>query len=273
LTSITVELVTKSEEITRFNEYVDRHHYLGYRRPIGNHLPNFIIGRDAQGEHLLVCLLFAFAVYKLECRHQWIGWCDKQREKHLPLVINNTRFLIFPWVQIKNLASEALSLATKQAANDWLEQHGLHPLLVETFVDTGCFTGAYYKVVNWSHIGESLGKKGSKNVAQKNPKVVFVYPLHDDCQTILTQNKAWMKPTKRGKNRLAKQRAATITKLIEYDPFVVLYQSVIVLLSSVAEEFDAQWQQRRHTINSLLLVLFIFRQHARCAYEKEVEYL
>ena len=258
-TTITVELVTKTEEITRFNEYIDRHHYLGYRRPIGNHLRYFIIGRDAQGEHLLGCLLFAFAANNLECRDQWIGWNDKQREKHLPLVINNTRFLIFPWVQIKNLASKALSLATKQVANDWLEQHGLHPLLMETFVDTGRFTGASYKAANWLHIGHSLGKKGSKNVAQKNPKAVFVYPLHDDYQTILTQNRAWVKPVKKRKNQLAKQRAAAIPELTADDPFVVLWQRVIVLLSSVAEEFDAQWQQRRRIINSLLLMLFIFR--------------
>ncbi len=258
-TTITVELVTKTEEITRFNEYIDRHHYLGYRRPIGNHLRYFIIGRDDQGEHLLGCLLFAFAVNNLECRDQWIGWSDKQREKHLPLVINNTRFLIFPWVQIKNLASKALSLATKRIANDWLEQHGLHPLLLETFVDTGHFTGASYKAANWSQIGQSLGKKGSKHVAQKNPKAVFVYPLHDDYQTILTQNRAWMKPAKKGKSQLAKQSAAAIPELTMDDPFVALWQRVIVLLSSVAEEFDAQWQQRRRIINSLLLMLFIFR--------------
>jgi hypothetical protein len=258
-TSIAVELATKTEEITRFNEYIDRHHSLGYRRPIGNHLRYFIIGRDDQGEHLLGCLLFAFAVNNLECRDQWIGWSDKQREKHLPLVINNTRFLIFPWVQIKNLASKALSLATKRIANDWLEQHGLHPLLMETFVDTGRFTGASYKAANWSHIGHSLGKKGSTHVAQKNPKAVFVYPLHDDYQTILTQNRAWMKPAKKGNKQLAKQRAAAIPEFTEDDPFVVLWQRVIVLLSSVAEEFDAQWQQRRRIINSLLLMLFIFR--------------
>ena len=92
-TTISVEPVTEPDAIARFNEYIDRYHYLGYRRPIGNHLRYFIIGRDARGDRLLGCLLFAFAVNTLECRDQWIGWNDKQREKHLPLVINNTRFL------------------------------------------------------------------------------------------------------------------------------------------------------------------------------------
>ena len=38
-----------------------------------------------------------------------------------------------------------------------------------------------------------------------------------------------------------------------------LWQRVIGLLSAVADEFDAQWQQRRRVINTLLLMLFIFR--------------
>ena len=254
-TAITVEPVTEPDAIVRFNEYIDRYHYLGYRRPIGNHLRYFIIGRDAQGERLLGCLLFAFAVNTLECRDRWIGWNDKQREKHLPLVINNTRFLIFPWVQVKNLASKALSLAANRVTDDWLTHHGLQPVLMETFVDTGRFTGACYKAANWSRIGQSAGQKGSENTAKKNPKAVFVHPLREDCRTILTQNRIWLKPTK----RRVKNTAATPPVLAEQDPFVELWRRVIVLLSCVADEFDAQWQQRRRVIDTLLLVLFIFR--------------
>ena len=197
---IRIEPVTEPEAVTRFNEYIDRYHYLGHRRPIGNHLRYFIIGRDAQGERLLGCMLFAFAVNTLECRDLWIGWNDKQREKHLPLVVNNTRFLIFPWVKVKNLASKVLSLAAKRVADDWLEHHGLHPVLMESFVDTGRFSGACYKAANWLHIGQSKGPKGSEN---KNPKAVFVYPLREDYQAILTQNRIWLKPRKQRVNNTA----------------------------------------------------------------------
>ncbi len=254
-TAITVEPVTEPDAIVRFNEYIDRYHYLGYRRPIGNHLRYFIVAQDARGERLLGCLLFAFAVNTLECRDRWIGWNDKQREKHLPLVINNTRFLIFPWVQVKNLASKALSLAANRVTDDWLTHHGLQPVLMETFVDTGRFTGACYKAANWSRIGRSAGQKGSENTAKKSPKAVFVHPLREDCRTILTQNRIWLKPTK----RRVKKTAATPPVLAEQDPFVELWRRVIVLLSCVADEFDAQWQQRRRVIDTLLLVLFIFR--------------
>ncbi|MCP4825849.1 MAG: IS4 family transposase, partial [Shimia sp.] len=168
---------------------------------------------------------------------------------------NNTRFLIFPWVRVKNLASKALSLAANRVADDWLTHHGLHPVLMETFVDTERFTGACYKAANWSRIGRSAGKKGSENTVEKSPKAVFVYPLHADYRSILTQNRTWLKPTK----RRAKNTATTPPALAEHDPFVGLWQRVIVLLSCVADEFDAQWQQRRRVINTLLLMLFIFR--------------
>jgi hypothetical protein len=254
-TSITVELVTEQDAMLRFNEYIDRYHYLGYRRPIGNHLRYFVVGHDARGDTLLGCLLFAFAVNTLECRDRWIGWNDKQREKHLPLLINNRRFLIFPWVQVKNLASKALSLAARRLAQDWLARFGLHPLLMETFVDAERFTGACYKAANWARIGQTLGNKSSANRVGKSPKAVFVYPLHSDYRRILTQNRTWLKPTK----RRAKHTAATPPTLTAQDPFVGLWQRVIVLLSAVASEFDAQWRQRRRTIDTLLLMLFIFR--------------
>ncbi len=184
--SVTVEPVTEQDAMLRFNEYLDRYHYLGYRRPIGNHLRYFIVGHQTQGDTLLGCLLFAFAVNALDCRDRWLGWNGKQREKHLPLVINNTRFLLFPWVNVKNLASKALSLAASRVAPDWLARFGLHPVLMETFVDTGRFTGACYKAANWSNIGQTSGRKGSKNTVEKSPKAVLVYPLHADYRTILS---------------------------------------------------------------------------------------
>ena len=254
-TAITVAPVTEPDAIVRFNEYIDRYHYLGYRRPIGNHLRYFIVGHEARGERLLGCLLFAFAANTLECRDQWLGWTDPQREKHLPLVINNTRFLLFPWVQVKNLASKALSLAASRVALDWRARFGLQPVLMETFVDTKRFSGACYQAANWSRIGETRGQKGRENRVEKSPKAVFVYPLHVDYRTILTQNRTWLKPTK----RRAKRTAATPPALTEQDPFVSLWQRLIGLLSSVADEFDAHWRQRRRLIDTRLLMLFIFR--------------
>jgi hypothetical protein len=258
--AIAVEPVTNKDEKLRFNEYIDRYHYLGYRSPIGNHLRYFIVGRGTEGDRLLGCLLFAFAVNKLDCRDRWIGWTVQQREKHLRLVINNTRFLIFPWIRVKNLASKALSLAAHRVAPDWLAHFGLYPVLMETFVDTEHFAGTCYKAANWPCIGHTAGRKGSEKGVEKSPKAVFVHPLHGEYRQVLTQHRVWLKP---GKRRVAqvgrKDTAAVVPALTEDDPFVTLWQGVIALLSSVAEEFDARWRQRRRTIDTLLLMLFIFR--------------
>ena len=35
--SITLQRVTQKEDISLWNELVDRYHYLGYRKPIGSH--------------------------------------------------------------------------------------------------------------------------------------------------------------------------------------------------------------------------------------------
>ena len=84
---------------------------------------------------------------------------------------------------------------------------------------------------------------------------MFVYPLREDYQAILTQNRIWLKPRK----QRVYNTAAELPKVAAYDPLVGLWQRVIGLLSSVADEFDAQWQQRRQVINTLLLLLFVFR--------------
>ncbi|MEG3067548.1 MAG: DUF4338 domain-containing protein [Syntrophaceticus schinkii] len=49
-----------------------------------------------------------------------MDWLDPEdRSLRLNLVVNNTRFLIFPWVCVKNLASKSLSLAAKRIRSDW----------------------------------------------------------------------------------------------------------------------------------------------------------
>ena len=50
---------------------------------------------DGQGRKL-GCLLFDFAVRKVACRDEWIGWAGQKYRKHLKLVVRNARFLLFP---------------------------------------------------------------------------------------------------------------------------------------------------------------------------------
>lgn len=117
LMPMSLQVVTEKTDVLLWNEFVDRYHYLNYKRPIGSHLRYYIIDKN---QRRLGCLMFCFATTRLPIRDEWIGWTVKQRQKHLNLVIKNNRFLIFPWVDVNNLASHALSLAVKQIADDWL---------------------------------------------------------------------------------------------------------------------------------------------------------
>lgn len=241
-----LEVVRDKNGIALWNELIDRYHYLGFKRPIGSHLRYFILD---QAGNKLGCLLFSFAVWTLSCRDQWIGWEQQARETRLRFVLNNNRFLIFPWVEIKNLASKALSMATQQIAGDWQTFHGYRPVLLETFTDPSQFKATCYRAANWQCIGKTAGTK------TKQAKDVYVYPLTPDYQTLLTQGKRLDSPNK----DLFWQPNKASDHLAYHDPFVRLWHNVLNMVIQVADDFDQQWQKRQRILNSLLLVLFIFR--------------
>src|SRR5438046_7781184 len=83
-------------------------------------------------------------------RDLWIGWSDQQRQRHLPWIVNNGRFLILPWVHVKGLASKILAHAVRQLPADWQSHYGHPPLLLETLVDASRFRGTCYRAANGS---------------------------------------------------------------------------------------------------------------------------
>ena len=107
-----LQRITGSPQRALWNEWIDRYHYLGYQRPFGSHIRYFIVSETTGLQ--LGCLLFTSAAWALEGRDRWIGWDDVARKKHLNLVVNQSRFLLFPWIKIKNLASHVLSIASRQ---------------------------------------------------------------------------------------------------------------------------------------------------------------
>lgn len=179
---IHLEAVRKLEDIRLWNEYVMRYHTLGYKRPFGAHQRYFIVSTASSKSRRLGCLLFASSAWALADRDHWIGWSPNDRSQRLHLVVNNTRFLIFPWINIKNLASKALSLAVKRICFDWQERYGYKPVLLETFVDAEQYEGTCYKAANWRYIGETVGRGRMDRNTQylSSPKRIFVYPLTKD---------------------------------------------------------------------------------------------
>jgi hypothetical protein len=169
-----------------WNEYVERYHPLGFGVSLGAHLKYFVRWR---GEPLC-CLAFGGAAWKLEARDRWIGWSPEQRQSHLALVVNNTRFLVLPWVRIPNLASRILGLVTRRLPQDWDRLYAYRPVLLETFVDSERYPGSCYRAANWHLLGQTKGRGRMDRhfrVAQPR-KQVFVYPLIEDVRTVLCRS-------------------------------------------------------------------------------------
>ena len=188
LGEIKLEIVKDKIIKDLWNEYVFRYHYLGYKKPFGYTLRYFI--RSDQG--LLGCFLFSGASRAIGARDRWIGWTEKQRLNNLAWVINNSRFLIFPWVNVKNLASNVLGSVTRQIRRDWQEKWNYSPVLLETFVDPLYYKGSCYKASNWVYLGRTTGqglvRKGKTYTT--SPKEIFVKPLTKSFRKVLCSDKS-----------------------------------------------------------------------------------
>jgi len=186
LGDLTLVLVnsSKSNASRQWNELMNQHHYLGSGPLCGAQL-RYLIHSSRYG--YVGGFAFSAAAWRLEAREQWIGWDDGARRQHLNRVVNNSRFLIVPQVQVKNLASHALALATKRLAKDWRERYSIEPVLVETFVQHGRFTGTSYRAANWIHVGltKGRGRQDKANEYAAPVKDIYVYPLRKDAQAIL----------------------------------------------------------------------------------------
>jgi hypothetical protein len=44
----------------------------------------------------VACVQFSSAAWRMAPRDAWIGWDDATRRRHLPQVVNNSRFLVLP---------------------------------------------------------------------------------------------------------------------------------------------------------------------------------
>jgi len=168
-----------------WNEYIHRYHYLGHKPLPGAQLRYFV----TLDEQIIAALGFGAAAWQTAPRDQFIGWSHEQRQKNLPLVVNNARFLIMPWVKSKNLASTILSMIARRLPTQWEERYGIRPVLLETFVDTERFAGTCYKAANWIYVGKTkgrgkLGPAGKQSVPIKD---LWLYPLSRQFRIHLTR--------------------------------------------------------------------------------------
>ena len=180
---ISLRGVHTQKDSSLWNELIQRYHYLGYTPLPGAQLRYLMFS----GSTLLGALGFGAAAWSSAPRDHFIGWTSQQREANLHRVINNARFLILPWVRVKNLASKTLAIASKHLPSDWKQHYGYQPVLLETFVECARFRGTCYRAGNWFHVGKTKGRgKLEKTHKQVTPiKDIFLYPLDKQFRKVL----------------------------------------------------------------------------------------
>lgn len=183
LPDLRLDTVAAAEDSALWNGLVERYHYLGYT-PLAGAQMRYLIRWEGG---VLGALGFGAAAWKVAARDRWIGWDEALRQAHLPRVVNNARFLILPWVEVRNLASRILALASRRVADDFEARYGVRPVLLETFVEQPRYRGTCYRAANWIHVGETRGrgKCDRRHRAALPAKAIYLYPLQREFRAAL----------------------------------------------------------------------------------------
>jgi hypothetical protein len=183
LLPLQVDLVRRTSREPLYNSLLAQHHYLGYCHPIGEQIKYLI----SWGDRPIACMGWSSAVRHLGCRDTFIGWTAEVRKRNLALVGYQTRFLILPWVEVKNLASYLLALIARRISADWKGLYN-HPVyLLETFVDPDMYAGTCYRAANWIPLGITTGrgKNDQTHKPNRSPKAVWCYPLQRNFRVLM----------------------------------------------------------------------------------------
>ena len=181
-----VSRLGRHERRAQLEACLERYHYLGYRSRVGQNLQYWV--HTARGRSL-ACVVFGAPAWQCAVRDRWIGWTAAQRAARLGWILNNTRFLILPWVQVPHLASHLLGRVSRQLRADWQAKYRQPLDLLETFVDRQRFTGTCYRAANWICLGTTRGRgRQGAHEPSTSIKDVYVYPLHRHCRQHLTSD-------------------------------------------------------------------------------------
>lgn len=188
-----IELVrvynSRDEKYPHWKAMIERYHYLGQGTLYGKQM-RYLVRSEKYG--LIGALSFSSPAWRLRAREEWIGWNEENRLRYLNRIVCNSRFLIAPWVKVKNLASRVLSKSVRQMERDWAEQNGVAPVLVETFVEKGRFLGTCYQAANFQHVGttQGRGRQDAGNEYRLPVKDIYLYPLYSDARKRLCEGQA-----------------------------------------------------------------------------------
>ena len=220
LRPLRLDAVADRPGFAAWQEWVARYHPLGYRKPLGCYVAYFL--RDCR-ERLLGCLLFDPAARRLPCRDEWIGWQDEPYHAHLQLVV-------------------------RQLPADWHKLHRSRPLLLETYVNAEQHAGTCYKAAGWQLLGLTAGRKAHGRQPAQAPKQVWALPLRPDFRKLLRHGPF--------ASRRRRPRAVAARRRRQ---FTALWEDLLAAIGDRLRRYDREWMQRRRKVNTLLVVLFVFR--------------
>lgn len=186
LGSLDFQMVRGSHWEPLYKGLIHAYHYLGYCQTVGEHLKYLVFHQGRP----LACLGWGAAAWKVAARDQFIGWQPAQRDRNIHLLVQNTRFLILPWVEVPHLASHLLGRMARILPKEWERVYN-HPIvLLETFVDARRFAGTCYKAANWIPVGftQGRGKWDIDHQSSAPVKTVFLYPLVKNFRDFLTSH-------------------------------------------------------------------------------------
>jgi hypothetical protein len=98
---LVIALVSTPEQEKLWNHLIRAYHYLSFRALVGERIKYLVFTTHGR---LIAALGWGSSVWKLKSRDLAVGWTPSLRQRSLPLVANNSRFLILPWVRVPHLA-------------------------------------------------------------------------------------------------------------------------------------------------------------------------
>ena len=104
-------LVEGPVESRRWREQMEQNHYLGCRVPVGANLRYWVRNQDRE----LACLLWTSPAWKMQARDS--GWLERRATARQPATDReHGRFLILPWVRVKDWRAKIWPWALADAA-------------------------------------------------------------------------------------------------------------------------------------------------------------
>ena len=175
---IRLRVVESAEDRQLWRELVERYHPQGHRVPFGASL-RYLVEITRPQPAVVACLQVSSPAWKMAVRDGWIGWSEQGRRAGLQRIVNNSRFLILPWVHVPSLASHILGRMVRELPRHWQCAYGVQPLLIETLVEAAQL-GTCYRAANWIALGATSGRGRMDRPHQRHglaTKQVFVYTL------------------------------------------------------------------------------------------------